>query len=442
MQESRLNTFLCRRAYIAVLHGAVRLASFVIVWAAFILACPGSAYSASPGTDACANAIHSRSEVALAFVSAECAAAHEVVVLSEEGTRDIRLVYDASLVDAAAPMLLREFERALHAIPSALQQLGSFRLDPVRVQVTAGSPGESSIRETALLDAIPPPQPLASTFHGHAHDMFTDIVGTTSLVEGECRIHLHVLSPDARVESAAPVLLHEFFHCVQLATLDAELTQSGAHGMGSGGDWWIEGSAEWFAALALPEVDLLQQRLTRFDRVSADTPLHQMSYEAVVFFLWLGSARHPWAVIPFLKRMALEPDPAAQAQAMMKALPLEGWMEFARHYMEGRIPHPHDTPLTCRPTLGEDSLAVAKEADIELEPFVLYRGWYEAACAAAPEKTSALTNEAAIREQFPFMSLAAAAEPVFLQLESALKNGCRPCEGAAAIDACLVGVSF
>src|SRR5690606_15798256 len=128
----------------------------------------------------------------------------------------------------------------------------------------------------------------APAFHGRAHDMFSDIVGTTALAEGECRIHLHVLSPDARVESAAPVLLHEFFHCVQLATLDTELTKSGAEGVGSGGDWWIEGSAEWFTALALPEVDLLQQRLTRFDRVSADTPLHRMSYEAVVFFLWLG----------------------------------------------------------------------------------------------------------------------------------------------------------
>ena len=506
MERPRLSAFLRSRLCIASANRAVWRLSFAVVCAAILLAtAPPTFSSPSSSLSACAISTYGHMEAVLAFNPGECDVVHEVVVLSEEGTRDIRLTYDASIVDVAAPMLLREFERALYAAPAALQKLGAFRLDPVRVSITAETTDESAVQPTQVsLDVgegatagtqrrdvpSPPAQPLglhAMASRGHAPDLFADIVGTTSLSEGECRVHLHVLSPDARVESAAPVFLHELFHCVQLATLDAELTRSGSDGRGSGGDWWIEGSAEWFTALALPEADLLQQRLARFDRVSADTPLHQMSYEAVVFFLWLGSARQPWAIIPFLKRMALQPDAAAQTQAMTNALSLEGWMEFARHYLEGRIAHPHGTPVNCGPPAGEQAVGFEGVASIELEPFVLYRGWYETTCSAmAPELESTghqsvhrlLTSDAALerdvaltpdgthtvdgalnrgdpsqtnnappgkaatREQFQFMGLAAAAEPVFLQLEAALKNGCRPCQGAAAIDACLVGVSF
>src|SRR5690606_23438510 len=126
-------------------------------------------------------------------------------------------------------------------------------------------------------------------------DRFSNIVAQADASDGECRIAVYLLSVGATVEHAAYVIAHEFFHCVQEASLSpAQMGSSGA-GTGVGGDWWIEGSAEWFAALSLPELGPLDDRIHRFDSVSADTPLYEMAYEAVVFFLWMEFECGEWA---------------------------------------------------------------------------------------------------------------------------------------------------
>lgn len=462
MAVLQLGAFLFVQPCRADLGRPVR-ATYLAVIGILLCLCVGWAQAKSPGQaeEACVVLMSGVGSVApdtAGYGAIECEQYAEVNVLTDEGVKPLRLHHARNFEEVVGPMLLREFEQAMRAIPGTIHQIGPFRLHPVRILVTADPLGTVWARETPdILDVGRGNG--SSSVHGHAHadrpaEQFTDILGSAALIDGQCRVHLHVLTPDARVETAAPVLLHEVFHCVQLATLGEDLARLSANGQNSGAKWWIEGSAEWFGALAWRGADVLQQRLARFDRLSATTPLHEMSYEAVVFFLWLGATRQPEAILTFLKQMAAQPDATAQRAAMVNALRLEDWLDFAKYYLEGRIAHPQGTPIACNPAAGGSGLDLDQGGTLELEPFVLYRGWYEMACSTKSNVAkdggggikrprSWLNDDVTeVRTQFRFLSLAAAANRVSLPLESTLLNACRPCEAAAAIDACLVGVAF
>jgi hypothetical protein len=59
---------------------------------------------------------------------------------------------------------------------------------------------------------------------------------------GECLVTLYGLASGATPEEIAVTTAHEYFHCVQYASLSA--AQMSTYGVG--GDWWVEGAAEYF----------------------------------------------------------------------------------------------------------------------------------------------------------------------------------------------------
>ncbi|OQM76536.1 hypothetical protein [Manganibacter manganicus] len=366
----------------------------------------------------------------------DCVERLRINVLTETGSSDIRLIHHRHADWALSPRLIDEFERGLRGAADALSLIGSFRLDDVTVMLIDG----------------PPPREASS-------DRFSNIAAQTGASDGECRIAVYLLSVGATVEHAAYVIAHEFFHCVQEASLSpAQMGSSGA-GTGVGGDWWIEGSADWFAALSLPEIGPLNDRTYRFDSVSDDTPLYEMAYEAVVFFLWLNDETGPSGVMPFLHQMASRAGAGAQRSAMQGALTADQWLSFAQAYIGRDIKHPHGTALSINPSDGDTwHWSETRTERIRLDPFVIRRGWVELECGewateVRPDEGYATRSEGGSWGDLPetidtndggesryrFVGIAADTSDRTLELRVDLEAGCQPCGGIDALDACVVG---
>jgi len=366
----------------------------------------------------------------------DCVETLRVDVATASGTRQIRLIHDRNAGWALLPGVLEEFQRGIRAAAQALRQIGSYEIDDTTV---------------LLIDGLTPRE--------ESSESFSDIAASTSFSDHECHISAYLLSAGGTTSYAAYVVAHEIFHCVQGATLTPAQVDTSSGGVGSGGDWWLEGTAEWFAALSLPEVTTLQRWIARFDGRSSDTPLYEMAYEAVVFFLWLNDAEGPSSIIPVLHQMANRPHASSQRAAMASALDGDSWLAFAQRYIDGDIKHPHGTPISVNASDGDNWRYTETGTNrITLPPFVLRRGWVEFDCGkwaadAQPAEGRAFRSDGGTWGELPgridtrngdesryrFVGLAASRSDVVLQVRGEQEAACEPCGGSTAVDACLVG---
>jgi len=355
------------------------------------------------------------------------------------GSREIRIIHDrrASLIlDEAG---FAEFDRAVRAAPAALARLGGIQLEDITI---------------LLADSFPPDDPRARTFGEIA--AWTDYQN-----DGECRIVLYLLSPGASRRLAAWVTTHEIFHCVQVANLSPAQMSSGGGGTGSGGDWWMEGSASWFAALALPDDhEWYQADIREFDARSPTTPINRLGYDALPFFLWLGAERSPPGVMRFLAGMADSNAETAQRRAMAAALSQEEWLRFAQAYLDNEIRHPHGRALVFSPQQGEIwEWSATQTRTAPLEPFVLHRGVVAFQCgrwatsvrpnqmhSARPEDgggwsalPSSIDTTSGSGGNYRFAAINAGASRATLSVQGTMEAGCGDCAGERELDACLVG---
>ena len=373
----------------------------------------------------------------LAGTGFTCEERLRVAVTTEAGTRHIRLLHDLHAGWAVSPDALQDYERGIRGAVAALAQIGPFRMDDVTV---------------LLIDGFPPRESDDS-------EGFSDIAGSTGHGDDECLIALHLLAGRAAIAEAAYVVAHEIFHCVQFATLSAAQMSSGATGIGSGGDWWLEGSAEWFAGLAVSDREVLSGRVARFDLLSPDTPLYEMAYPAAVFFLWLGGEHGAHSIVPLLNQMAGNSAASAQRSAMRRALGADEWLAFAQAYLDRSIRYPDGSLLPGSPTDGDTwRWNETRTETVTLEPFVLHRGWVEFDCGrwlagTNPEQGHAVRPEggawgllperidtrAGDDTRFRFAGFAAQDEPLRVRIRGDLEAGCASCGGVETLDACLIG---
>ncbi len=369
-------------------------------------------------------------------IAFDCVERVRIAVSTDSGNREIRLLHDRNAGWAILPGVVDEFARGVRAAAAALPHIGSFDMDDVTI---------------LLIDDLTPRE--GST------DSFSDIAAWADAGEGECRISVYLLGPGSTVEHAAYIAAHEIFHCVQFATLSAAQMSTGSSGTGGGGDWWLEGSAEWFAALALPHATVVARQVAAFDRASINMPLYEMAYEALVFFFWRNDAEGPTSILPFLRQMASRSGASAQRYAMASAMTQEAWLTFAQHYIDGDIKHPHGSPLSIDPAPGDTwRYTETRTQDIALEPFVIHRGWVEFDCGkwaaqAQPIEGRAFRTEGERWGELPdridvnsgnasryrFVGLHSGRSGTTVRLRGEQEAGCEPCGGLEAIDECLVG---
>lgn len=367
----------------------------------------------------------------------QCVVALEVPVDTPAGERHLRVVRHVVSDWAEGEGVSDAVAAGIRGSAAALPRLGDFRI------------GNATV---LLLDDFGP---------GGRHENFGEIAAWTSIgPNDECLITLWLLGPAARAERAGAVIAHELMHCVQFASLTAgQMSSATPGGASGGGTWWMEGSADWFSTLALPAAPFIAGRVRTFDTDSPTVALNMMTYDAFVFFAWLGGAHGPGSVLPLLHKMAESADASAQQAAMRDALPAEDWQRFAQDYLDQRIRDGQGASIGSAPAGGDDwTFSATRTERIALDPFVLRRGYVNFECGRWAVRASPAEHHAAKPtrgtwgpfppqvdaldgrpRQFRFGAMPAASSRVDLQLEATQEVACEECAGTREIDQCLVG---
>lgn len=370
-------------------------------------------------------------------VAYDCVERLRLPVATRSGTREIRLLHDLSADWLADEAMLAQFDRGVRLAVEELGRIGAFDMRNVSI----------------LLADDFPPRADAETFTTFAAWTLPDATG----LEGECQVVIFLLGPGADARDAASVTAHEIFHCVQKANLSPELMTSHTADR-KGGTWWMEGSAEWFASAAVPDLSDLQNRVDGFETASPDTPLFHMAYRAVVFFFWFVGERGDAAVLPFLSGMATSSSDSAQAAAMADALSDEEWLAFAEAYLDGEIRRPRGEPVSFAPWQGDTVRWDATRSERRpLRPFVIDRAWLECDCgtwttAADPDEVHEVRPDGAGWGALPGRIDTRAGDPDAFRLAAFNTDASArdlvldftldiPCEGCGGgeLDECLVG---
>jgi hypothetical protein len=368
-----------------------------------------------------------------------CVESDRVPVTSEAGTTHIRIVQHLVADWATRPGAMRAIKDGVAASVSAMGTLGSFRISDVTI---------------LLIDSFGP---------GAGSERFGEIAAGTDLLStgDECHIAVWLLGPGATAAYGASMISHELFHCVQRSSLtNAQMRTTATGGVGGGGTWWGEGSADWFSTAAVPAPDYLQGRVRAFDSDSPSVALNAMSYNAYVFFAWLGGAHGHTSVVPFLRNMASSAAPGAQRTAMADALTASEWLRFAEAYLDQQIRDGQGASINSTPVPGElwewrDS----RVQNAHLDPFVLARNRLNFHCGRWSVTPRPATSHAARPEggaawaaipvnidtisggngDFRLAEMNATSSDVSLAIDGRLSASCAECAGTHETDRCLVG---
>jgi len=309
--------------------------------------------------------------------SIDCVEHFRVVVSTPSGPRQIRGVSDISAGWAVPPTLMSAIEAGAQAAASAMPGLGGYAIDDVTLLIL------DDVRD------FDPDRRVLGVSDGRG--------GDGGGRAGECLVTLYGLAAASDPTEIATTTAHEIFHCLQYATLNGG--QMGTYG--SGGDWWIEGSAEYFAALAVEGSQPFTDRSSAFDAaVEAGTSLDQLAHDAAVFFFWFGQTQGAGALTTFMASMATSGGASAQHAAMRSALPDDQWLEFAQTYIDGDISHPQGGSLGSSPnpsqTLTIDAPGIKR---VELVPFAIRYTRLEYTCGTWGNRVSPGSGNLSVRRE-------------------------------------------
>ena len=278
-------------------------------------------------------------------VALACDEAVRFSIETPGGRREVRIIYSTADLSSGLLDFVAEIRQGVEQSAATLRRIGE------------GTTADITIWAAHL---------------AHPSDSLGDIDAQTSPLRGprsECVIALY---PGGNTRF---VTAHEFFHCVQFATVGDKTDLSVS-------TWWVEGSAEWFANLAYPGSGNSAGDVATFDAVSADTALTAMSQESVVFFFWLGEAFGPSMVMALMDAMPSGGGETRQQDALAGLLSEEDFVQFAQAYLDRQIRAPGGA-IASSPFPGNIYVySDSREHRLEADRFVLARFQLEVACGA------------------------------------------------------------
>jgi len=290
----------------------------------------------------------------------ECVEYFRLSFETPAGTRWIRGIGDVNVDRLLAPGAIRAVEEGA--------RLASQRMDGL---------GDYSFDNTTILIAFATSEPLATERkEGQASGWTMPGQGPET---SECHVTLFLMDDYNTSGEMQYIVAHELFHCVQQASLsEAQNTSSAGYGL-----WWIEGSAEVFAAAAVGEQGRWNNASDFDAAVANERPLYAMTYEASVFFYWQHQREGLGALMPFLRSMAGSPSEAAQRGALRATTSDSEFLDFTQAYDERTIRFPSGRPLPFGARLDGETWAIANTGSQHrtLKPFVIMPGWADYACA-------------------------------------------------------------
>ncbi|MFO1187667.1 MAG: hypothetical protein U1E87_09605 [Alphaproteobacteria bacterium] len=180
----------------------------------------------------------------------------------------------------------------------------------------------------------------------------------------ECGVAFYKSHAGLTLDEFVFIYAHELFHCIEFKTwLDQMSPRDGR--------WWIEGTAEYFANLAVPGSTGSDGFVADFDSQSPTKSLIELSYENVAFFAWLTQAS-PTVLPGFIEHM---PTAAGgQLAALQGVLLPDAWVEFEKAYLDGTIVLPGGRALPSHPNPGEIiTISGTRSRVLHSKPFVVER---------------------------------------------------------------------
>ena len=129
------------------------------------------------------------------------------------------------------------------------------------------------------------------------------------------------------------IIAHELFHCFQYQNYRSQTMV----GVGVG-DWWIEGTAEFFGNVAFPNVNAEYEYIPDFDANSADVSLLDMDYPDYLFFQFMADQLGERAVIQLISQMPTGGGRDAQLAALAAYPDIKTlFQNFGRAYLDRSI---------------------------------------------------------------------------------------------------------
>ncbi len=269
----------------------------------------------------------------------DCEEAHTVPITGPLGTSTLRILRYAGPTHGPDDWIPMVDELAAR-VGAAMRAMGGVRLqETVSVFLVPDT----------LIAAIPGTS-LTGPIHG--------AVRTTS--RRECYLAIYKLPSEVSTEEFVFTLAHEIFHCVQNETWR---DQTNLHAAA----WWAEGSAEYFANLALPGTGQSDFWASSFDRGILDASMVTLSYHNVVFFSWLHQTAGAGAIPGLLSAMPASEGSEAQLVALAGQISDETWQGFAQDYLSGRVEYPGGAPVP-RPTAIRDHIRFPEDSEVDYSP--------------------------------------------------------------------------
>lgn len=356
------------------------------------------------------------------------------------GEKIVRGIADLNADWAFQPGTVAAVEAAAREATAALPALGTYRVGDVTILLLSDQSRPEGTRR---------------------HDergVLAQAWDPLDRVASECRMTLFLWGEGGATEGFPTTLAHELFHCVQYATLSPEQMAT----FTKFGDWWIEGSAEAYAAFAIADSRGTAEHGATFNAaVSGRIPLYKMSYEATIFFYWLIQTREIGGLLPFLAGMSGELGDDAQRAAMREAMTDDEWLDFAEAYADETILHPHGQALDLQGRFPIEYLHIEATGSqrMTFEPFAVIPGLADYACGrwenrlteanlssrlpSEPDWARGWRGEMDTRDgaehELRFVAMETGDTPREVTVRARRMAGCEPCQGSSEIDQCVVG---
>lgn len=279
-----------------------------------------------------------------------CDEVERFTIDTPRGGREVRIVssYDFPAVDLR--VMRREIRRSVERSAAPLGELGRLAPDDLTIWLSHLLPMEAEDGES------------------YAHDSH----GVAIEVSDGCLVAVYPGVTGAR--GMTFTMAHEFFHCVQKAEMPVKANLSAS-------DWWVEGTAEWFANLVVPGTAHSQGFVAGFDALSDHVPLTALGTDSVVFFFWLSETFGAGAVADLMAAMPAEEGRSAQQDALAHFLAPDDWQHFAQAYLDQDLRQPGGGGVASTPFPGDIHVwNRSREHSITFDRFVLARAQLEFEC--------------------------------------------------------------
>lgn len=259
------------------------------------------------------------------------------------GTSAVRVVSFTSSDHEEDAAWIGRVERNLDAIGTAMRSMGAVGTYDITVVLVGKEAAERNEGETSVISSDP---------RIDESDLTTADV--------ECEVSIYKVPPGFSERHLDFLFAHEIFHCAQVASFGVT--------DGEDDDWWVEGSAEHFGHMAVPDFED-PGWYRNFDVRSTTQPLTAMEYENVVFFHWLQMHAGPEGLGRFLTALGAEGDAALQTWVDTAA-----WSVFTEAFLDGSIQSPGGRSVPrAEEITGFIDVEETYDLQLDVTPYVVSR---------------------------------------------------------------------